>query len=384
MTQNPVSCATPLEQSILKSYEHCISQKKLQLDQAQLAIIATLQALLEQLLELEDYASKPLFQRLLNPSPKPARNIYIYGDVGRGKSMLMDLFFGCCPIKQKRRVHFLSFMQEIHSYIEKRRLEKKYDALPALALKIRASTRVLCFDEFHVYDIADTMIMKRLFTQLFDLGLVIVATSNIHPNDLYRGGIQRESFLPFIELLQETSEVVLLNSDTDYRRNQLAVSQQNYYWPLGLDANIFLLNRFDELNHKAPKYSKNLTILVRTLVLTVANDNCAYSSYHYLCKQALGPNDYLFIAQQFEFLFIANIPILTSRNLDEAKRFVTLVDALYEHKAKLVCTAASSIDKLYLKGKNAFEFKRTSSRLSEMQTLKYWQTSHISKDTGTI
>jgi cell division protein ZapE len=359
-----------------KNYRQRVVQQSIVSDQAQITIIDHLQTLLEQLVDLEHYENQALYQRLLMQPPKPARNIYLYGDVGRGKSMLMDLFFEACPIKQKRRVHFLTFMQEVHQFVHQRRLENKYDTIPALAKKIRASSRVLCFDEFHVHDIADAMIMSRLFTQLFNLGLVIVATSNSQPNDLYRDGLQRDSFLPFIKLLQETSIVVALTAEKDYRCSNQEHIQQNYYWPLDQNANTFLLKQFDNLTNKATKETKTLSILGRDLVLTVANNTMAYTSFHYLCGQALGPADYLAIAQQFEYIFIANIPELSNRHINEAKRFVTLIDALYEHKVKLICTAEASVDKLYIKGKNAFEFKRTSSRLAEMQTLIYWQTKH--------
>lgn len=362
---------------IQKTYQQRITQYSLVSDQAQITIIDHLQTLLEQLVNLENYTNQPLYQRLLTQPPKPARNIYLYGDVGRGKSMLMDLFFETCPIKLKRRVHFLTFMQEVHQFTHQRRLENKYDAIPALAKKIRASARVLCFDEFHVHDIADAMIMSRLFTQLFDLGLVIVATSNSQPNDLYRDGLQRDSFLPFIKLLQETSVVVALIADKDYRRSDQKHNKLSYYWPLDQKAEAFLLGQFDKLTEKAVKKTKTLSVQGHNLVLTVANDTAAYTDFHYLCGHAFGPADYLAIAQEFEYIFIANIPELTYRQLSEAKRFVTLIDALYEHKVKLICTAETSNDKLYIKGKNAFEFKRTSSRLAEMQTLNYWQARHI-------
>ena len=377
MIQTQTADSSLFHNLLQKNYQLQVEQKLIEFDPKQMLTIRYLQTLLEQLVHIDNHTNKPLFQRLLLPSPKPVKNIYLYGDVGRGKSMLMDLFFDACPIEHKRRVHFLTFMQEVHKFIHQHRLNNKYDAIPALAQKIRASTRVLCFDEFHVNDIADTMILGRLFTQLFDLGLVIVATSNIHPNDLYRDGLQRDSFLPFIKLLQATSEVIELNADKDYRCRYPGYSEQSYYWPLNHHANAFLLNQFDKLTQKAAKETKTIKIMGRNLVLTVANNTSAYTSYHYLCGQALGPADYLVIAQQFEYVFIANIPVLTNRQLNEAKRFVTLIDALYEHKVKLICTAESSADKLYVKGKNAFEFKRTSSRLIEMQSLNYWQSHHI-------
>ena len=377
MLQTERQASDSLQNLLRNNYLQQVERASLESDPAQISIIEHLQTLLEQLIAINEYTSKHPLQRLLMVKPAQAKNIYIFGNVGRGKSMLMDLFFQVCPIKQKRRVHFLTFMQEVHEFVHQRRLEKKYDAIPALAKKIRASALVLCFDEFHVHDIADTMIMGRLFTQLFDLGLVIVATSNIHPDDLYRGGIQRDSFLPFISLLKQTSKVCKLDAQKDYRCSFQTFTEQSYYWPLDQNADALLLEHFSKLTQNAPREIKTLSILGRQLSLTVANDETIYSNFKELCGQTLGPADYLAIAQQFKHIFITDIPELTRRQLDEAKRFVMLIDALYEHKVKLICSAEISPDKLYIKGKNAFEFKRTISRLNEMQSLNYWHTEHI-------
>lgn len=379
MIQSQTSKIDPFKNLLQNNYQQLVGQKQIEFDAAQMPIIEHLQNLLEQLIEHDDFANKPLYQRLLTLPPEPAKNIYIYGDVGRGKSMLMDLFFEACPIKHKRRVHFLTFMKEVHEHVHQCRQRKQDNAIPELAKKIRATTLILCFDEFHVSDIADAMIMIRLFGQLYKLGLIIVATSNIPPDDLYRGGIQRDSFLPFIRMLLETSEVIKLDAKQDYRcsNHDQEFAQQNYYWPLNQDADAFLLNQFDKLTDNAKKTSKTLKILGHQLTLTIANDTFAYTNFTYLCGQALGPADYLTIAQQFTHLFIANIPELTLRQRNEAKRFVTLIDALYEHKVKLICTAETSANLLYTEGKSAFEFKRTTSRLTEMQSLNYWQSDHI-------
>ncbi len=363
---------------LLKIYQEQVEQKHLQHDSAQLEVLQHLQSLQDSLLERLQYDEKTRLQKLFSPSPAECKSVYIHGDVGRGKSMLMDLFYEACPVEQKRRVHFHAFMLEVHEFVHQwRKQNSKGDMIPSLAEKIRTSTSLLCFDEFHVTDIADAMILGRLFTQLFSTGLVVVITSNRHPNKLYQRGLQRDLFLPFINLLLEVCVTVNLEAREDYRLKHLHALKTRYYFPIDAQANAFIQNSYDELTAFAAKEPGKICVKGREIKLTAVHGDVALSSFSELCEQPLGSADYLELASEFTTLIIANIPKLNASKRNEAKRFSTLIDAVYEHKVKLICTAEVVPQELYVEGDGAFEFERTVSRLIEMQSEKYLQIIHI-------
>ncbi len=334
------------------------------LDKAQQEIAEKLESLRVQL------EKKSLFKR------RAGQGIYIYGDVGRGKSMLMYQFFDAVEIKNKRRVHFHSFMQEVHRSIhalreEYKRSKKEADFLPRVAEAIAAEARLLCFDEFQVKDIADAMILSRFFELLFAEGVTVVATSNRPPEDLYKDGLKRENFLPFIDLLKSKLDILFLDSLQDYRRKKLGSLETTYFTPLGKKADAFIKNLFTELANGHKPEPQVLEVNGRELALPRTYAHVAWCSFEELCAQPLAAGDYLAIAEEFDTLLLENIPILSAAKRNEATRFITLIDVLYENKTKLICTAEAAPEELYKKGDNRFEFDRTISRLIEMQSSDY-------------
>lgn len=324
---------------------------------------------------------------------EPPQGLYIYGGVGRGKSMLMDIFFRCAPVERKRRVHFHAFMQQIHamrrdlgprtgaSHNDKAPMKVQAsrgdDLMAQIAARVADEAKLLCFDEFQVLDIADAMILGRLFEALFDLGVVIVATSNRPPRELYKDGLQRENFLPFIALMEEKLDVLHLNSPIDYRLETMR-AMDVYLTPAGPTAERRMREYFGRLTHGADVGPETLVVNGRRLEIALAADDVAFTSFRELCEAPLGPADYLAIAGRYDVLLLADIPRLGRDRRNEAKRFVTLIDALYEHRVKLICSAESPPESLYPAGDGAFEFERTVSRLFEMQSEGYLGSQHLS------
>ena len=243
--------------------------------------------------------------------------------------------------------------------------------------KIRASVLLLCFDEFHVTDIADAMILERLFSKLLASGVVVVITSNRHPDDLYLGGLQREQFLVFTKLLQQESQLIELAAKEDYRLKHLQALETTYYFPLDAHADEIVQQSYNEFTNFAARQSGVLHILGRKLILSAVHGDLVLTSFDELCVQALGSADYQAIAREFSTVIMAGIPKLTPDKRNEAKRFMTLIDALYEHKVKLICTAEVPAAALYTDGDGAFEFRRTASRLVEMQSEAYFRSRHL-------
>jgi cell division protein ZapE len=309
---------------------------------------------------------------------EPPQGLYIFGGVGRGKSMLMDLFFASAPVEKKRRVHFHEFMLEVHDSLHRQRQEHANDGdvLAPLAERIAAEAWLLCFDEFHVSNIADAMLLGRLFAALLDLGVVVVATSNTAPDDLYRGGLQRERFLPFIELLKERLDILELDGPVDYRRNRIK-GMTVYHQPIDAAAEAALADAFAQLTDGAAGSATTLTVQGRPLAVPQAAKGVARFRFADLCERALGAADYIAIATHFHTVIIADIPAMTPDQRNEARRFMTLIDALYEHKTNLICAAADAPDKLYAAGDGARDFKRTASRLIEMQSMAYLARPHL-------
>ncbi len=360
-----------------QQYYDQVARQHIQFDNAQFLALQHLQFLLDYLLIVVNYGKKSAAYKLFLVPPKKCQSLYLYGDVGRGKSMLMTLFYETCLIKQKKRVHFTLFMLEVHAFIHEWRQLNKIDAVSALAKKIRSSALLLCVDEFHVTDIADAMILKRLFSQLFKLGALVVITSNRHPDDLYQGGLQREQFLGFTKLLQEESKIIELVTKEDYRLVHLCSLKTTYYFPLDTQSGNFVQRIYNELTHCSALKTGILSLLGRQLMLSSVHEDIAFGTFDELCVQPLGSADYKLIAHQFSTLIVSEIPKLSAERHNQAKRFMTLIDALYEYKVKLICTAEVSPQELYTEGEGVFEFRRTVSRLIEMQSEAYLQSEHI-------
>ncbi len=297
--------------------------------------------------------------------------LYLYGGVGRGKSMLMDMFYENAPLNPKRRVHFHGFMQEVHESIHVARQHGIKDPIVQVAQKLAGSAALLCFDEMQINDITDAMIVGRLFEKLFARGVIIVATSNRHPDDLYKDGLNRQLFVPFIEEIKGKLEVFHIEDGDDHRQNRLS-GKINYHTPLGAVATKCLDNRWDVLAG-VPAKPLILKRKGRNVVIPAFHNGVARASFEDLCGKPLGPGDYLAIANAVRVLILDNIPILKAENQNEAKRFVTLIDALYEARIRLLCSADAEPDHLYEKGKGAFEFERTASRLNEMRSEEWPQ-----------
>jgi len=325
--------------------------------------------------ELQDYhpqASGGFLARLglAKPLPRPPKGLYIYGRVGRGKSMLMDAFFSTVPgEKKKRRVHFFAFMAEVHARIHARRAEKG-DPIAPVAQDIARETSVLCFDEFHVVDIADAMILGRLFAALFAAGVVVVATSNRAPDKLYEGGLQRERFLPVIDLLKERLDVIELDGPRDYRLQRFK-GRQVYFTPPDAKAAAALARAFADLTDNATPARESVTVLGREIDVPRAAKSVAWFTFEELCVNALGPNDYLALIGLFHTFILEAIPRMNFERRNEAKRFNIFIDTLYDAHGNLVCSAEAPPQELYSEGEGSFEFQRTVSRLIEMQSDDY-------------
>jgi len=315
--------------------------------------------------------------------PAGPHGLYIWGPVGRGKSMLMDLFFADAPIANKRRVHFHEFMLEVQARLHKRREElaakgapPEADTIVPIAREIAHETRLLCFDEFQVTNIADAMILGRLFETLFDAGITVVATSNRAPDELYKNGLQRDRFLPFIELLKQRLEILELGGGRDYRMDRLR-ELDVYLTPLGAWANAKLDEAFRALAGGADGEPRVLRTQGRDVDVPRAAPGVAMAHYLDWCAKPMGAADFLCIAEHFHTVIVADVPRMGPDSQDKAARFVTMIDTFYEKKVKFICSAAASPDKLYVQGDGAFEFQRTVSRLMEMQSPEYLALDHI-------
>ncbi len=368
-------------EDILSRYRQLAQTSNLEPDPAQEAVVSKLHELAKEI-ELNTLGnSSSFFKKILSPKSEKVKGLYIWGGVGRGKSMLMDLFFESSSLSKKRRVHFHAFMLEVHRMLHKWRKNEnrdESDPIPALAKNIAQKARLLCFDELQVTDIADAMILGRLFDELFALNVIVVATSNRPPDYLYKDGLQRERFEPFIDLLKENVEVTELDSAKDYRLSHIKSLSTVYFSPLGKDADKFLKDAFAELTHNAHPIKARLETSGRVLYLNKTYGDVAWADFKELCETPLGAADYIEIAREFSTLLLSNIPKMSREHRNEAKRFVTLIDELYEHKVNLICTAQASPDKLYEQGDGSFEFDRTASRLIEMQSSKYLTKGHKS------
>ncbi len=341
----------------LAVYEAKIAAGELRHDPHQMTAVRALQALHVKL-------GEPVKTGLFRRKAEAHKGLYMWGGVGRGKSMLMDMFFEASDVDKKRRVHFHAFMQEIHDALGQARAQGLRDPLSHVAGAVVDQVRLLCFDELQITDITDAMIVGRLFERLFDAGVVVVTTSNRVPEDLYKDGLNRKLFLPFIELIKDRLDILHLDSDTDHRQAALQ-SEQLYFSPLGAAADTAMDGLWTRLAGGA---GAPLSLINKGRTVTVPKflNGAGRGRFSDFCETPFGPSDFLMIAGAVSVLFIDHIPTLSRAKNNEAKRFVTLVDALYEAQTRLICSAAAGPEELYADGAGAFEFERTASRLVEM------------------
>jgi cell division protein ZapE len=352
-----------MSESLSEIYTRLAGEGRLQADPVQLAVLPKLEAIRRL---LESQPAKGGLRGLFAKKAEAPKGLYLWGGVGRGKSMLMDLFHASVDIEQKRRVHFHAFMQEVQSGLHEARKTGVDDAILPVAEAIVGKTRLLSFDEMQITDITDAMIVGRLFERLFAAGTVVVATSNRPPKDLYKDGLNRQLFLPFIALLEDRMDVVELASPTDYRQDRL-MGETVFFSPANAQARAAIEALWrDMTGGRAEPLS--LTVKGREVHLPAFRNGVGRATFWDLCAKPLGPADYLALAGAVRVLVLEDIPILSAENYNEAKRFVTLIDALYEGKVRLIASAADVPERLYLEGSGAFEFERTASRLREMQS----------------
>ncbi|WP_199553557.1 cell division protein ZapE [Sandaracinobacteroides hominis] len=360
------------------AYDALISGGELRPDPAQTALADRLDALAT---KLERKPRTGFLGRLLGGKPAPVRGLYLWGGVGRGKSMLMDLFYTHADVHPRVRIHFHQFMLETHARIHAARQSDPGDPIPIVARQWAEEARLLCFDELQVNNVADAMILSRLFTTLLEGGVTIVATSNRAPKDLYKDGLNRELFLPFIALLERDLDVVPLDGPTDYRLHRLG-GMPTYYTPNGPAATQALSDLFFRLTDfpvedrdRVP--SEDLGVGGgRILHVPKSVKGVAVFSFKRLCGEARGAADYLAVARAYHTVILVGVPVLGPENRNEASRFVTLIDALYEWRCKLLIAADAPPEKLYPEGDGRFEFDRTVSRLMEMQSADYLAEGH--------
>lgn len=360
-------------------YQALVDSGALSPDPAQEEAADRLQALHDTLLDYTGSAKNWFSAR-----KAPPKGLYLWGGVGRGKTLLMDIFFNNAEIARKRRVHFHEFMADTHDRIaawralgenEKRKHKGASkasidDPMPPVAHDIAQGAQLLCFDEFHVTDIADAMILGRLFSALFARNVVIVATSNRTPDDLYKDGLNRQLFLPFIDLLKSSLDVFELQAARDYRLAKLSAAPV-FYAPLGRDADAAMNAAWTRMISGGREHRETIQMKGRQLAVPRAARGAARFTFAELCEQPLGASDYLALARRYGAIFIDRIPVMGPDKRNEAKRFSTLIDTLYDARVKLICSAAGEPENLYVEGHGAFEFERTASRLIEMRTADY-------------
>ena len=373
-----------------QAFETRIAQGLIEDDSAQRTVLLALENL-KRMVECEPERPRKngVFAWLLpkDTDPPPMQGLYLWGAVGRGKSMLMDMFFHSVNIPNKRRVHFHAFMLEMHARMHAWRQNhpakaKQTTPVEPVAEMLARETQLLCLDEMQVTDVADAMILEKLFLTLFELGVSVVFTSNRPPEALYQGGLQRDRFLKFVALVRGRMDVLELSQGEDYRLKQIKSLEQVYAWPINAKNAKFLRDAFDQLIDYQQAYATHFDFLGRSLAIPHAYGGVVKFTFDELCGKPLGVADYLTVARHFHTVLVEEIPLLSPERRNEAKRFVLLIDTLYEHKVKLICTAAAPPEKLYEEGHGSFEFARTVSRLAEMQSSQYLGALHVSETEG--
>ena len=381
MPQPVVPASAPAPAGPFAAYRQRLRQGLLEPDPEQERAAARLDQLFHALRTMPSGGRGSTLRRLFTWAPARAarpRGVYLVGQVGRGKSMLMDLFFEFAPVPLKRRVHFHRFMQEVHGQLHamKRARPDLADPIPPLARAIAAQATLLCFDEFQVNDIADAMILGRLFQALFARGVVVVATSNTPPDALFQDRPGRDAFKPFIAIIKRETDTLILDGPRDYRRGGLR-GIATWHVPADTRADDRLDSAFQRLSGGIEPQPVTLTVMGRAFVVPLAAGAVARFDFDRLCGQPLGAGDYLALATRFAALVLDHVPRLGPDNFDVARRFIVLVDNLYEQKVKLVASAADQPDRIYMRGEGATAFERTASRLEEMQSQAYLDLPHL-------
>src|SRR5262245_18855128 len=371
-------------------YKALVASGAIEADPAQQRAAEAFAALEERLSGYKPIKKQGLLGRLFaDKDEPPPRGLYVHGEVGRGKTMLMDLFFQQSPVEHKRRAHFHEFMAEVHEriYVYRQNIARgeiaDADVMALTANAIFEEAWLLCFDEFHVTDIADAMILGRLFAKLFELGTVVVATSNVAPDDLYKGGLNRALFLPFIDQITDHMDVMRLDARTDFRLEKL---QGTRMWLVPADSEAeFALNRaWGRMTGRAPCKPRDIAIKGRKLHVPCSAHGVARFSFADICEKPLAATDYLRLARDYHTILIDRIPVMDYGDRNAAKRFISLIDTLYDNGVKLMASAAADPVSLYVatEGVEANEFKRTSSRLIEMSSETYLALPHGHKDSS--
>src|SRR5437762_4167169 len=369
-------------------YKTLVASGAIEADPAQARAAEALAALEQRLSGYKPVSKQGLFGRLFSDNGEAPRGLYVHGEVGRGKTMLMDLFFQQAPVAHKRRAHFHEFMAEVHERIYGYRQGiargeiANGDVIALTANAIFDEAWLLCFDEFHVTDIADAMILGRLFSKLFELGTVVVATSNVAPEDLYKGGLNRALFLPFISQIADRMDVLRLDARTDFRLEKLAGVKM---WLTNDPEAEFVLNRaWGRMTGNAPCKSRDIAIKGRKLRVPCSAHGVARFAFADICEKPLAASDYLRLAHDYHTILIDRIPVMDYAERNAAKRFISLIDTLYDNAVKLMASAEADPVLLYVAtdGNEANEFKRTSSRLIEMSSESYLALPHGRKDSA--
>ncbi len=374
MTQHTFSPPTDGNMSPKVWYQTMSAKPGFISDASQAAAIADLDALWHELIDFKAKRNHFLGRSLL--SPDVPKGLYFWGGVGRGKSFLMDVFYACVPYKRKRRIHFHNFMAEVHH--EMKLLESTPDPLISLADNIEKSTRLLCFDEFHVSDIADAMILGRLIEALFERGVVMIITSNSAPDELYLNGLQRQKFLPAIDLIKRNLRVINIDSGNDYRLREMA-STPLFMLSTDIERNSRMDAIFERLSAGTTQDIHPVEVQGRLIIVKRLAKNIVWFDFNAICGGPRSQDDYLELARRFHTIFISDIPQMSANEAAEIQRFIWLVDIFYDNRVKLVTSSAATPDKICVDEEKAREFTRTASRLIEMQSQSYLELQHQSE-----
>ncbi len=351
-------------------YDELIAREDFKTDAVQRAVV---QQLDRTWFELQSVSKPGLLARITGNKPKPVKGLYMWGGVGRGKTWLMDLFYQSLPDNNKKRIHFHHFMAQVHEALAAR--PSAQDPLPDIAREWAEQYRVLCFDEFFVSDIADAMLLSGLLQALFELGVTLIATSNVAPDDLYRDGLQRVKFLPAIDALKKHTQSIHVEGARDFRLRHLQRSQ-TYLQPLDEHAEASLQAAYQRLAGNRRK-ANHLRVNGRTIEARHRGDGVIWFGFEALCEQARSTADYIKIAHEFNTVILSDVPALDETNADAARRFINLIDEFYDRNVKMLISAAKPIDELYSGKRLEFEFRRTASRLTEMQSHAYLAQPHL-------